>query len=92
MPRRGRSVNEEPVLELDGRELESMFKERVVGLHLKNKFFEYATKSGEQFNCPCCLNDIKQPEAFCLLTCGHHTCCSCWLYMNEVKRCPVCRD
>ena len=91
MPRRGRNANEEPIIELDSRQLEDMFRERVCGLHLKNRFFEYATKSGEQFNCPVCLNDIKQPEAFCLLVCGHAPCCSCWLYMNEPKTCPVCR-
>lgn len=89
MPRR--RTNQEHTVELDAEQLNDMFRERIVGMHLKNKYFDYATKSGEQFNCPICLNDIKQCEAFCLLVCGHHTCCSCWLYMKEVKLCPVCR-
>lgn len=90
MPRGRR--NQEQAIELDANELHDMFRERVVGIHLKNKFFEYACKADEQFNCPVCLNDIKQPEAFCLMVCGHHTCFSCYHYMNEPKRCPVCRD
>ena len=90
MPRGRR--NQEQSIELSEEDIHEMFRERVVGLHLKNKYYEYATKSGEQFNCPCCLNDLKQAEAFLLLVCGHHTCCSCWIYMTEPKKCPICRD
>ena len=90
MPRR--RAQQEQAIELDADELHDMFRERVVGLHLKNRFYEFATKADEMFNCPCCLNDIKQAEAFCLLTCGHHTCASCWLYLNEPKKCAVCRS
>ena len=78
-------------LELSEHEFKEIFKERIVSLHLKNKFFEFATKSGEVFNCPCCLNDLKQPEAFCLLICGHFLCWSCNHYSPE-RRCPVCRS
>lgn len=89
MPRT-RSRNQ--LIELSGDDIHDMFRERVCGLHLKNKYYEYATKTGEAFNCPICLNDIKQTEAFCLLICGHHLCFSCQYYMNEPKKCMLCRD
>lgn len=93
MPRgRPRNQQNQNELEMTAEDIHDIFRERVVGLHLKNKFYEFATKAEEQYNCPCCLNDIKQAEAFCLLVCGHHTCTSCWIYMSEPKRCPVCRE
>ena len=90
MPRGRRPQNEQ--IELDAEQLQDMFRERVVGLHLKNRFYEYATKAEELFNCPICLSDIKQTEAFCLLVCGHHTCMSCWHYTPEPKKCSICRN
>lgn len=92
MPRRRNTEVVDQSIEIDEEQFLKMFKERVVSLHLKNKFFEFATKAGEQFNCPICLNDIQQPEAYCLLRCGHHTCFSCEYYTKEPKTCPVCRE
>lgn len=90
MPRRTRGTpQQDNYIEVE--DLEELFRERVVSLHLKNKYYEYANKSGETFNCPVCLNDLKQPEAFCLLACSHHVCFSCYYYMDK-KICPICRS
>ena len=85
------ATTETQSVELTEHDIKEMFKDRIVSLHLKNKFFEFATKSGELFNCPICFADLKQPEAFMLLVCGHHTCGSCYHYSPE-RRCPVCRS
>jgi len=90
MPRPRRQQEHEEI-EMSPREIAELFREKVVSQHLKNKFFEYAQKCGEQFNCPVCLNDLKQPEAFCLLVCSHHLCFSCYHYLPEPKNCPLCR-
>ncbi len=63
---------------------------KLVSPFLKQEWWRMRKKCEEQVeDCPICTDSICCAKVMCLMTCGHHVCCECYMRMEE--RCPVCR-
>lgn len=92
MPR-GRRPQNDNQIELSPEDLNDLFRERICSKYLKDRMWNMITKTNEKVECSICLEQITQSSGYLLLVCGHdQVCAGCYHYLQEPRRCPVCRD
>ena len=91
-PRRNQNQDDDEMIQLDTNELHDLFRERVCCKFLIDRMWGLLNSKGEIIQCAVCMDNIHQC-GYLLLVCGHdQVCASCYQYMKEPRRCPVCRD
>jgi|DEB0MinimDraft_6_1074348.scaffolds.fasta_scaffold191331_1 hypothetical protein len=59
--------------------------------YLIENHWQLAQKCNEKFECPICLEEIKDKHSFALCVCGHTLHFDCYFWSKNRNQCPVCK-